>query len=326
MPPVRPVKRRSSLLECIDLRLGNACTLNEWRFLLRSYYDVLRPFLSPTGQQASAWCCPVNGRKQKILAEEGGSATSSSGSNCSPCVELNNIPSEDFELWKFCLPSFANHLCARLGLHADPKLTKRGILHLGALSFRSDRLPAFLLKNSDTSYQARAQAIVAKQTGRCLFFTPHYCPDTEKWLGKLQHGYFPLEDLLLPGSFDPSPAYWQTLQEFKSSLPPTSCRPASGVLIHPDFKRINYPDGYVLNLAKAHKRRAVVRFIHEQLTRSGKDEFDIEVMREEFNRQHPDKPWNSDRFREDLFRNAAEDFDRLFDIVAVPLGRYRLKF
>ena len=42
--------------------------------------------------------------------------------------------------------------------------------------------------------------------------------------------------------------------------------------------------------------------------------------------QHPDKPWNSDRFREDLFRNAAEDFDRLYDIVAVPLGRYRLKF
>ena len=78
-------------------------------------------------------------------------------------------------------------------------------------------------------------------------------------------------------------------------------------------------------MSRAHKRRAVVRFIHEQAVQLGKDEFDVEVLREEYNRQHPGKPWNSDRFKEDLFRGATEDFDRIFKTVDAPLGKYRLK-
>ena len=77
--------------------------------------------------------------------------------------------------------------------------------------------------------------------------------------------------------------------------------------------------------AKAHKRRAVVRFIYEQVAVSGKEEFDVEVMREAYNNQHSAKPWSSDRFKEDLFRGAAQDFDRVFETIDAPLGIYRLK-
>ena len=313
------------MLDCIDLRLGISCTLNEWRFLFHSHYDALRPFLSPTGQQASAWCCPVNGRKQEIIAEERGYKAISSDCNSYPCVEVNNIPPEDLEIWKFCPTVFANRLSPGLGLHTDPKLINEGVLRLGSLACRSTRLPAFLLNCNDTSYRHRVQTVVAKQTGTCIIYTPRYCHDIAEWLGQMQHGYFPLEDLLLPGSLEPSPAYWQDLHEFKSKLPSIPHRPNPEVFIAPDFKRINYPDGYVLNLAKAHKRRAVVRFIHEQVVQSGNDEFDIEVMREAYNKQHPNKPWHSDRFREDLFRSALEDFGRLFETIDAALGRYRIK-
>jgi hypothetical protein len=313
------------LLDCIDLRLGISCTLNEWRFLFRSHYDALRPFLSLTGEQSLAWCCPVNGRKQKLIGENGGRKPLSSACKCYPCVEADSIPSEDLEMWTFCPSRFANHLSPGLGLHAAPKWIKKGVLRLGSLSYRSTSLPAFLLNYTDTSYQLHAQTIAAGQTGICIFYTPRYCPDTAEWLRQRQHGYFSLEDLLLPGSLDPSPTYWQELQKFKSTLPHSPYRPNLEVFIAPDFKRINYPDGYVLNLAKAHKRRAVLRFIHEQVVQSGKDEFDVEVMREEYNKQYPDKPWNSDRFKEDLFRGAAADFDRIFETVDAPLGRYRIK-
>jgi len=313
------------LLACIDLRLGISCTLNEWRFFFRSHYDALRPFLSPTSRQASAWCCPYNGRKQEILAEEGAYKAAAPDCNCYPCVESTNILPEDLELWVFCPSIFANRLSPGLGLHADPKLMKAGVLHLGTLACRSSRLPAFLLNGNDTSYQLRVQAIVAEQTGVCIFYTPRYCPETAEWLGQLQHGYFPLEELLVPGSLDSSPTYWQELQKFKAALPNLPSRPSPQVFIAPDFKRITYPDGYVLNLAKAHKRRAVVRFIHEQVALSGKDEFDVEVMREAYNKQHPGKPWNSDRFKEDLFRGAPKEFNRLFETMDATLGRYRFK-
>ena len=151
--------------------------------------------------------------------EDGGYKAVSRDCKCYPCIEADNIPAADFELWKFCPSIFAHRLSPGLGLRADPKLMKEGVLHLGSLTSRSTRLPAFLLNYNDTSYRHRAQAIVAEQTSICIFFTPRYCADTADWLGQKQHGYFSLEDLLLPGSLDPSPTYWQELQHFKSSLP-----------------------------------------------------------------------------------------------------------
>ena len=141
------------MLNCIDLHLGIACTLNEWRFFFRSHYDALRSFLSPTGQQASDWCCPVNGRKQDIIAAEaGGYKAISLDCKCYPCLETNSILPEDLEIWRFCPSIFANRLSPGVGLHADPKLMEKGVLHLGTLVHRSTQLPAFLLNNNDTSY------------------------------------------------------------------------------------------------------------------------------------------------------------------------------
>ena len=40
---------------------------------------------------------------------------------------------------------------------------------------------------------------------------------------------------------------------------------------------------------------------------------------------HPDKPWDSDRLREDLFKRNTGDFDRLFETIDAANGRFRLK-
>ena len=69
----------------------------------------------------------------------------------------------------------------------------------------------------------------------------------------------------------------------------------------------------------------VVSTIHEHVTRTGNAEFDIEVLREEYNRTHPEHSWNSDRIREDLFKRKTADFDRLFDTIDAANGRYRMK-
>lgn len=235
------------------------------------------------------------------------------------------IAPDELDCWKFSSTALAKHLCRELGLMVAPKKLGSSALRLGFLTYRKHRLPAFLLRSQRPHYYAFAQSMDLNKYDYGLFYTPRYCAETAAWFSRRRLGYFSLEDLLLPDALSPAPGYGQLLHEFKATISPVPRRPEPKPFIAPDYKRIVFPDGYVLNLARAHKRRAVVRFIHDQLARSGKDEFDVEVMREEYNRLHPDRPWNSDRFREDLFRNATEDFEHLFNMVDVPLGRYRLK-
>lgn len=322
------------MIDCIDLHLGAAGIINEWRFKFRSYFNVLRPFLSPTGQVAAYWCCPYNGQRQEIAGDTKRQAAGRPERKTSPCVEARDIPPEELELWSFCPTALVKELAAGLGLHPATNPMKGEILRLGSLLYRSKRYPAYLVRQGEGGYALQVQAIAGGHKRRCLFFTPRFCPDTADWLTRHGYGYFPLEDLLLPGSLAPSPEYWQTLQACKELLsrpekggaepphPVENVRP--GIFIEPSFKRIIFPDGSEVNLSRAYKRRTVVRFIHEQLALSGSREFDVEVMREAYNRQHPGNPWNSDRIREDLFKRHYEDFDRLFETVNAANGRYRM--
>ncbi len=315
------------MTECIDLHLGATGIINEWRFKFRSHFNVLSPFLSPTGQEAAYWCCPYNGRRQDIAA-------GTSEQKSSPCMEAREIPPEELELWSFCAAALVKELCNGLGLHPATQPLKGEILRMGSLIFRSKRYPAYLVRQGEGGYHLQVRAIAGGHRRRCLFFTPRFCPDTADWLARHGYGYFPLEDLLLPGSLSPAPDYWHTLQEFKALLsnpaegigkivrPVENVRP--GVFIEPSYKRIIFPDGSVVNLSRAYKRRAVVGFIHTQLALKASRVFDVEVMREEYNRHHPGNPWNSDRIREDLFKRHLEDFDLLFETVDASLGRYRM--
>lgn len=313
------------MLERIDNYLGIACTPNEWRFLFGDYYSALRPFLKETAQQAPVWCCPERGYKQEVISAGEDYTAISPDYEAQPELEVNNIPVDALQMWEFCPFTLAHHLCDGFGLQADPKPMGPGILRLGTLSHRTDRLPAFLLTCAGRNYLAKAQTISASHSGSCLFYSPRYCPDTSDWLRKKQHAYFSLVDLLVTPRLTVSPVYRQKLQTFTASLPSVAYQPNPDIQIFQDYKRIRFPDGSEINLAKAHKRRAVVRFICNWVKQSGYALFDVEVVREEYNKQYPDKLWDSDRIREDLFKRNIEDFDRLFETVDAANGRYRLK-
>ena len=83
-----------------------------------------------------------------------------------------------------------------------------------------------------------------------------------------------------------------------------------------------------IDLAKKYKARAFLRFVHGYL--KGEDKtFYVEELRVKFNQQFGDKlanrRWNSDRFREDLFKGVdKEDFDALFETVDQASGIYML--
>jgi hypothetical protein len=112
------------------------------------------------------------------------------------------------------------------------------------------------------------------------------------------------------------------------TAPGSVARPA-GVKITRDFTVIRIPGKPAIALGSRHKARAVVRFIHEQLKAAGRDDFYVEEMREQFNARFKGhlsgKQWKSDRFREDLFRDAEADFDLLFEPLDKADGHYRMK-
>lgn len=96
-----------------------------------------------------------------------------------------------------------------------------------------------------------------------------------------------------------------------------------------DFKVIRIPGQADIILGTRYRARAVLRFIHRKLKRTGATTFYSEDMREQFNASDAGrlagKQWNSDRIREDLFRGKEREFDLLFDTLDKAAGYYRLK-
>jgi hypothetical protein len=97
-----------------------------------------------------------------------------------------------------------------------------------------------------------------------------------------------------------------------------------------DYRVIRIPGRREISLARKHKTRAVLRFIHMTLKKAGTTNFYVDDMRVEFNAQFGDdiagKRWMSDRFREDLFKGKLEAFDLLFEPLDRASGHYRMKF
>ena len=313
------------MLKRVDYYIGIACTQNEWKHLFGRHYPVLRRFLYGTAEQASLWCSPSHGRKLEVIPEGNGYTALSPDYVAQPELEVRNIHPDELQLWEFSPTLLAHHLCDGFGLQPEHKSIGKGILRLGTLSHRSDRLPAYLLTCVEKNYLPLVKFTVADLPASCLFYTPCYCHDTADWLQQKQHGYFPLEDLLDAQTLEPAPAYRQALQSFTASLPSSVYQSNPAVRIMPDYKRIIFPDGYEINLSRAYKRRAIVRFIVEWVRQSGSDIFDVEIVRADYNKQHPEQPWDSDRIREDLFKRNVEDFDRLFETTDAANGRFRLK-
>ncbi len=97
-----------------------------------------------------------------------------------------------------------------------------------------------------------------------------------------------------------------------------------------DYRVIRIPGRREISLARKHKTRAVLRFIHMTLKKAGTTDFYVDEMRDAFNAQFTEemagKQWMSDRFREDLFKGKLEAFDLLFEPLDRASGHYRMKF
>jgi hypothetical protein len=313
------------LLNAINKYLGIECTLNEWRYLFQQNFNALQPFLVRTSRVAPLWCCPERGFKFPVIPEGEGVTAVSPNYAILPSMEVRNIPPEALEMWVFCPVELSTTLCSTFSLHPAPAVLSAGTYRLGFLRNRAGRVPAYFLKCPAKNYLPLARLSRADSRDPGLYFTPYYCPDTEEWLVAKACGYFPLEDYLDLPSLKRSPHFRPAIQSFIAQLPGPTYQPNPDVKILADFKRIRFPDGSCVNLSKAHKRRAVVRFIFEWCRESGKAEFDVEVVREDYNERHPERPWKSDRFKDDLFKGATADFDLIFETVDAALGKYRLK-
>ncbi|VGO19149.1 hypothetical protein [Pontiella sulfatireligans] len=317
------------MFECIDKDLGKSTTLNQWHHIFDSDYDLLSPYLRPTGDQSPVSFCPAYAQPTRQF--DGSAGNEPECSSCC-CRESCDFAQNTFGLWKFSPTRLASRLGSVFRLTPEPETLKDESVRIGTVRSKAEGYPAFLLKGGSGDYVKTAQNVLQNQQCPCFFITPMHCPETDQWSARYKMGYSSLEEQFEPHSFSLKRGCPDPLLKFKAlNHSPADVAGAithlvedvrPGVFIEHSFKYIKFPDGYRVNLVRAPIRRAVVRFIHQQLAHTGCREFDVEVMRESYNDAHPKHEWRSVRIREDLFKRHPDDFDRLFDAVDKANGRY----
>jgi hypothetical protein len=85
-----------------------------------------------------------------------------------------------------------------------------------------------------------------------------------------------------------------------------------------DYRKIVLPDGGVLDLSRKHKRRLFLKYAWEQCRKAGVREFYYEEIREGYMKTGTKSGVKSDRFRDDLFKGQAAEFNELFNTVGAP--------
>ncbi|QHI69850.1 hypothetical protein [Tichowtungia aerotolerans] len=241
--------------------------------------------------------------------------------------EKQTLSFDDACLLRFDVYRFAEQLCQQLEITPESHLDiSRFPCRVGWLVGTSRQYPVYLLLGSSFACEQAAKNLLIEKESPFTLISNVDLLEIFPLFKKKKCSAFSLSHIaeINPVHLKVSVPGTELLSEFLYEAEDSIYVPNPNVQITPDFKRIIFDDGYEINLAKAYKRRAVVRFIRDQVCRSGKLQFDVEVMRDAYNRQYPKKPWNSDRFKEDLFRGAPpEDFDRIFETIDAAMGKYR---
>ncbi|QHI68479.1 hypothetical protein [Tichowtungia aerotolerans] len=240
--------------------------------------------------------------------------------------EKQALSFDDACLLRFDVYRFAEQLCQQLEITPESHLDiSRFPCRIGWLAGATLQYPVYLLFGSSFSCEQAAKKLLIEEESPFVLFSSSDLPELFPLFKKKKCALLSLFRIaeINPLHLKASVPGKKLFSEFLYGAEDSIYVPSPDVQITLDFKRIIFDDGYEINLAKAHKRRAVVRFIQEHVRRSGKRQFDVEVIRDAYNRQYPKKPWSSDRFKEDLFRGAPPgDFDRIFETIDAAMGKY----
>lgn len=235
---------------------------------------------------------------------------------------------EDACLLRFDLHRFTEQLCGQLSIIPDRKMDLSGFpCRIGWLQGAQRQYPVYLLLGTPFACAQAAKNLLVEEESPFVLLSSAELPELFPLFKKQKCSVCSL--LRIAGISSSSVETVLTGSElfagFLREADGVVYAPAPGVQILGDFERIQFPDGYVVNLKRAYKRRAVVRFIYQWGQQTGDPVFDIEVVREAYNRQGPKHEWKGDRIRDELFKRDKADFDRLFVLQDAANGRYRLK-
>lgn len=290
------------------------------------YEKFSRTWLVPLTQRPHSHACDYCSGLHKLVFHSAEDIVSvpPPDSHC----ERKILTPEEACVYEFNERKLAERLCSAFSIEQDfSAYGKSGLLRIGWIGGPTRQYPVFLLLRNPHQIENIARNLLIEEEIPFVLFVSNNVPALYVKYKKQNCALFTLERVA-----NLSPAGVTTVMtgsELFAGFLREACGmvyvPATGVQILDDFGRILFPDGNAVVLKKAHKRRAVVRFIHEWVQQTGDPAFDQEVVREAYNKQHPESPWMGDRFREDLFKRNLNDFDRLFQTMDAANQRFRLK-
>jgi hypothetical protein len=300
-----------------------------WRSAVgeKQFMPFSRAWLSPIPDRLYSHSCTLCGENHKVVfhSETDIVSVPPKDSYC----ERKQLSPDDASVYEFNEQQFAEHLCKVFSI--EQNLESRGecgLLRVGWIGGSVHQYPVYLLLRNSFLAEAVCKSLLLEEETPFVLFVCKNIPSLAKKYAKKKCALFSLDRVvgLTPKKLNAiSTTGIALFADFIRDVAGSVYIPAADIQILGDFNRIQFPDGYTVNLKPAHTRRAVVRFIYEWVKKKNDPVFDQEDVRDAYNKQHSDKPWKSDRLREDLFKNQLEDFDRLFQILDAANQRFRLK-
>lgn len=298
-----------------------------WREKLgQEEFALLREhWLKPSASRLKSYHCPRCNGSHRVHFHSDSDIVSIPPADT--YCEKKSISFQDAVILRFDVGRLAEQLCEALSIRPEKTIdTSKVPCRIGWLQGAIREYPVYLLIGVPLVCEQAAKNLLVDEESPFVLLSSAELPELFLLFKKQKSVALSLISIaeLVTDHVQVSVPGKEIISEFLFATGSPTYVPNKNVQITPDFKRIIFPDGYEINLAKAHKRRAVVSFICDQVRQSGKRQFDVEVLRDEYNRRYSDRPWNSDRFKEDLFKGAPRgDFDRLFETIDAALGKYR---
>jgi hypothetical protein len=235
---------------------------------------------------------------------------------------------EDVCLLHFDVPRFTEQLCNQLAIIPDKKADlSRFPCRTGWVEGAHRQYPVYVLLGDPSRAEQAAKNLLVEEESPFVLLASADLPELFQLFKKKKCVVFPL--LRIAGITSDCVKTIQTgsefFAEFLCDAEGAVYVPAASVKILDDYARIVFPDEHIVHLTRATVRRSVVRFIHQWVKHKNDPVFDIDIVRAAYDEKHPDLPWTSRRFKEDLFKRHEDDFDRLFHSFPGSNRRYRLK-
>ena len=242
--------------------------------------------------------------------------------------EKRALSFEDVCLLRFDLHIFIEKLCDQLSIAPDKCANFSAFpCRIGWLQGAERQYPVYLLLGEPSACEQAAKNLLVEEESPFALFSSSDLPELFPLFKKKKCALLSLFRIagITTSCVETVMTGAELFEGFLRDAEESVYRPVAGVKILDDYARIVFPDGHIVHLARATVRRSVVRFIHQWVKHKNDPVFDIDIVRAAYDEKHPDLPWTSRRFIEDLFKRHEDDFDHLFHSFPGSNRRYRLK-